>query len=310
MVLTHQSKQSTSIENTNHAHLALKPLSPMPFPDIDPIAFSLGPLVIRWYALAYIVGLVGGWYMARRLAASVALWGNVKRPTKEDIDDLLVWVAIGIIVGGRIGYVLFYDLASYLHRPIEILYIWQGGMSFHGGFLGVVVGSIIFARSRGLNPLSVFDIITVAAPIGIFFGRIANFINGELWGRVAPDFPYAVVFPFAGPLPRYPSQLFEAATQGLLLFIVMMIALWIFGLRRPGLMAGIFAIGYAAARTFTEFFREPDPQLGFLFDGAFASLGGGITMGMVLSLPLAIAGVVVVVAAARGWTRPYNPNAA
>ena len=282
----------------------------MPFPDIDPIAFSLGPLAIRWYALAYIAGLLGGWYMARRLASSAALWGDVRRPTKEHIDDLLVWVAIGIIVGGRLGYVLFYDLASYLHRPLEILYIWQGGMSFHGGFLGVVVGSIIFARARGLNPLSVFDIITVAAPIGIFFGRIANFINGELWGRVAPDFPYAVIFPHAGPLPRYPSQLFEAATQGLLLFAVMMIALAVFGLRRPGLMAGIFAIGYAVARTFTEFFREPDPQLGFLFGGAFADLGGGITMGMALSLPLAIAGIMVVAAAARGWTRPRNPNAA
>jgi phosphatidylglycerol---prolipoprotein diacylglyceryl transferase len=282
----------------------------MPFPDIDPIAFSLGPLVIRWYALAYIAGLVGGWYLARRLAQSPALWGDVKRPTNEHIDDLLVWAAIGIILGGRLGYVLFYDLSSYLHRPIEILYIWQGGMSFHGGFLGVVVAAIVFARSRGLNPLSLFDVITVAAPIGIFFGRLANFINGELWGRVAPDFPYAVIFPYAGPVPRYPSQLFEAATQGLLLFAVMMIALAIFGLRRPGLLAGIFAIGYAVARTFTEFFREPDPQLGFLFDGAFANLGGGITMGMVLSLPLAIAGIIVVIAAARGWTRPVRANAA
>jgi phosphatidylglycerol:prolipoprotein diacylglycerol transferase len=281
----------------------------MPFPDIDPVAFALGPLVIRWYALAYIAGLLGGWYVARRLAQAPALWGSVKRPTSEHIDDLLVWVAIGIIIGGRLGYVLFYNLDSYLRHPIEILYIWQGGMSFHGGLAGAIGAAFLFARSRGLIGLSVLDIIAVTAPIGLFFGRIANFINGELWGRPAPDFPYAVIFPHAGDIPRYPSQLFEAAAQGLLLFIVMLIALRLFGLRRPGLLTGIFGIGYAIARIGTEFFREPDPQLGFLFGGAFAGLGGGITMGMLLSVPLLLGGILVILAAMRGWTGPHSEKA-
>jgi phosphatidylglycerol---prolipoprotein diacylglyceryl transferase len=276
----------------------------MPFPNIDPVAFSLGPLVVRWYALAYIVGFVGGWYLARRLSASAELWGAIRRPTKEHIDDLLVWVAMGIIIGGRLGYVLFYNPSFYLHNPVEILFIWQGGMSFHGGLGGAIAAAFLFARSRGLLGLSVLDVVAVVAPIGLFFGRIANFINGELWGRPAPDFAYAVIFPHAGPVPRYPSQLFEAAAQGLLLFVVMLIALRIFGFRRPGLLTGVFGIGYALARISTEFFREPDPQLGFLFGGAFAGLGGGITMGMLLSLPLAIGGIAVIVAAMRGWTSP------
>jgi phosphatidylglycerol:prolipoprotein diacylglycerol transferase len=272
----------------------------MPFPDIDPIAFSLGPFVVRWYALAYIAGFLGGWWLARRIAAAPALWGTTPRPDKEQIDDLIVWVALGVIIGGRLGYVLFYDLASYLGRPHEILFVWQGGMSFHGGLLGALVACFLFARSRGLIGLSMLDLVAVAAPIGLFFGRIANFINGELWGRPAPDFPFAVIFPYAGPVPRYPSQLFEAATQGLLLFIVMLIALAVVGLRRPGMLAGIFAIGYAAARIFCEFFREPDPQLGFL-------VGDWLTMGMLLSLPLALAGIAAIIAARRGLTGPGAP---
>lgn len=272
----------------------------MPFPDIDPIAFSLGPFVVRWYALAYIAGFLGGWWLARRIAAAPALWGTTPRPDKEQIDDLIVWVALGVIIGGRLGYVLFYDLASYLGRPHEILFVWQGGMSFHGGLLGALFGCFLFARSRGLIGLSMLDLVAVAAPIGLFFGRIANFINGELWGRPAPDFPFAVIFPYAGPVPRYPSQLFEAATQGLALFIVMLIALAVVGLRRPGMLSGIFAIGYAVARIFCEFFREPDPQLGFL-------MGDWLTMGMLLSLPLALAGIAVIIAARRGSTGPGAP---
>lgn len=276
----------------------------MPFPDIDPIAFSIGPLVVRWYALAYIAGLVGGWFVARRLVAADRLWGGTRRPSREDVDDLIVWIAFGVILGGRIGYVLFYDLGSYLARPHEILFIWRGGMSFHGGLLGAIAASFLFGRSRGVSGFTVLDVVAVVAPIGLFFGRIANFINGELWGRPAPDFPYAVIFPFAGPEPRYPSQLFEAATQGLLLFAVMLAAVAILGLRRPGLLAGIFAIGYAAARIFCEFFREPDPQLGFLLGEGAGWLGGGLTMGMLLSIPLALAGVVAILAARRGATAP------
>ena len=272
----------------------------MPFPDIDPIAFSLGPLVIRWYALAYLAGFLGGWLAARRMAGTEGLWGIVPRPSKEQIDDFIVWIALGVILGGRLGYVLFYDLGSYLARPHEILFVWQGGMSFHGGLLGAVIASFVFARRNGLIGLSMLDIVAVTAPIGLFFGRIANFINGELWGRPAPDFPFAVVFPFAGPVPRYPSQLFEAATQGLVLFIVMLIAVAVLGMRRPGMLAGIFAIGYAVARIFCEFFREPDPQIGFL-------MGDWLTMGMLLSLPLALAGIVAIIAARRGLTGPGDP---
>ncbi|TVR09608.1 MAG: prolipoprotein diacylglyceryl transferase [Salinarimonadaceae bacterium] len=280
----------------------------MPFPDIDPVAFSLGPLVVRWYALAYIAGLLGGWLVARRLVAADGLWGGVRRPSREDIDDLLVWIAFGVIIGGRLGYVIFYNPGSYLARPLEILYIWQGGMSFHGGLVGAIAASFLFGRSRAVSGFTVLDIVAVVAPIGLLFGRIANFINGELWGRPAPDFPFAVIFPFAGPEPRYPSQLFEAATQGLLLFIVMLAAVAFFGLRRPGLLSGIFAIGYAIARIFCEFFREPDPQLGFLFGEGAGWLGGGVTMGMLLSLPLALAGAAAIVAARRGATLPATPG--
>ncbi|WP_232628452.1 prolipoprotein diacylglyceryl transferase [Methylobacterium sp. Leaf118] len=282
----------------------MPPLLALPFPAIDPVAVSLGPIEIKWYALSYIAGLVGGWFYARRLVAAKALWGAVKRPTLADIDDLIVWVALGVVLGGRIGYVLFYNLPLYLDQPMEILAIRNGGMSFHGGFLGAVLALLVFARARGLNGLALLDIAAVVVPIGLFFGRIANFVNGELWGRPAPDFPYAVVFPTGGDVPRYPSQLFEAATEGLVLFVVMAFAVRRFGFRRPGLLGGIFVLGYAIARTFCEFFREPDRQLGFLFGQEVGALGGGITMGMLLCLPMAIAGLGAIVLAARGVTRP------
>lgn len=275
----------------------------MPFPDIDPIAIAIGPIAIRWYALAYIAGIVGGWWGARRLAASGRLWGDVRRPTPFQIDDLVVWVAIGLILGGRIGYVLFYNPQSYLANPLEILYVWRGGMAFHGGLVGAVVAMVLFARRQGLPFLPVLDLVAVVTPIGLFFGRIANFVNGELWGRPAPDFPYAVVFPYAGDVPRYPSQLFEAAAQGLALFAVMLIAVAIAGFRKPGLIAGVFGIGYALARIGTEFFREPDPQLGFLFGREVDALAGGVTMGMLLSVPLLVGGIALVLVARTGATR-------
>lgn len=282
----------------------MPPLLAIPFPAIDPVAVSLGPVEIKWYALSYIAGLVAGWYYARRLVMTDALWSIVKRPSLIDIDDLVVWVALGVVLGGRIGYVLFYNLPIYLEDPWEILAIRNGGMSFHGGFLGAMLAILLFARSRKLNSLNLLDIASVVAPIGLFFGRIANFVNGELWGRAAPDFPYAVVFPTGGDVPRYPSQLFEAGTEGLLLLIVMAFAVRRFGFSRPGLLGGIFVLGYAVARTFCEFFREPDSQLGFLFGSEVGALGGGITMGMLLCLPMAIVGVIYIVLAARGWTRP------
>jgi phosphatidylglycerol---prolipoprotein diacylglyceryl transferase len=280
------------------------PLFAFPFPAIDPIAIAVGPVAIRWYALAYVAGLLGGWFYARRLAARTELWKPLPQPSAADIDDLIVWVALGVVLGGRIGYVLFYNLDAYLARPAEILAVWHGGMSFHGGFLGAVLAIVGLARSRGLNPLALLDMAAVVTPIGLFFGRIANFINGELWGRVAPDFPYAVVFPYAGPLPRHPSQLYEAFAEGLVLFVVLAVAVRRVGFHRPGLLGGLFVFGYAVARILCEFFREPDPQLGFLFGSSVEALGGGITMGMLLSVPMAVVGAAAMVLAARGATRP------
>ncbi|MBB3809363.1 phosphatidylglycerol:prolipoprotein diacylglycerol transferase [Pseudochelatococcus contaminans] len=278
------------------AFLSLPPLV-VAFPVIDPVAVSIGPLAIRWYALAYIAGLVGGWFYARRLVAASSLWGNVRRPTGADIDDMLLYVALGVILGGRIGYILFYSPGQYLEDPLSIFAVWQGGMAFHGGLAGAAIAMFLLARARGLLVLSLFDVAATVAPIGIFFGRIANFINGELWGRPAPDLPFAMVFPHGGPLPRHPSQLYEAFAEGLLLFILLAVVVRIVGFRRPGLVTGVFAVGYAVARSVCEFFREPDPQLGFLFGTQVSALEGGITMGMVLSLPLLIAGIWLIVRA-------------
>jgi phosphatidylglycerol:prolipoprotein diacylglycerol transferase len=280
------------------------PLFVIPFPAIDPVALEIGPFAIRWYALAYIAGIIGGWYYARRLVSVPALWGAVKRPTPTDMDDLIVWAALGIVLGGRIGYVLFYNLGSYLSHPAEIFTIWRGGMSFHGGFLGTILAILLFARSRGLNALAILDVAAVVTPIGLFTGRLANFVNGELWGRPAPDVPWAIVFPNGGPEPRHPSQIYEAFAEGIVLFLVLAIAVRRFGFRRPGLVGGLFIFGYAVARIVCEFFREPDPQLGFLFGRQVDALGGGITMGMLLSLPMALVGIAAMWIAWRGWTRP------
>jgi phosphatidylglycerol---prolipoprotein diacylglyceryl transferase len=285
-------------------HVTAMPLFAFPFPAIDPIAIAVGPVAIRWYALAYVAGLLGGWFYARRLAARTELWKPLPQPSAADIDDLIVWVALGVVLGGRIGYVLFYNFGSYLSNPLEMLAVWRGGMSFHGGFIGAVLAIVLFARSRSLNPLAMLDMAAVVTPIGLFFGRIANFINGELWGRPAPDFPYAVVFPHAGPLPRHPSQLYEALGEGLILFVILVFAVRRFGFRRPGLVGGIFVLGYAVARIVCEFFREPDAQLGYLFGANVQALGGGITMGMLLSVPMALIGAGGILMAVRGYTRP------
>jgi phosphatidylglycerol:prolipoprotein diacylglycerol transferase len=261
------------------------PVSALPFPDIDPVLISIGPLAIRWYALAYIFGILLGWLYARMLIRNETLWGGRAPLTVTDFDDYIVWVTLGIILGGRIGYVLFYNPAHFAAHPLEIFQVWSGGMSFHGGFAGCVLAVLLFARSRKIPVLSLGDLTCAAGPIGLFLGRIANFINGELWGRPT-DVPWAFVFPGAGPQPRHPSQLYEAALEGLVLFIVLAIAVRMGALKRPGLTVGLFAIVYALGRSFCEFFREPDPQLGFLW--------GGLTMGMLLSIPLFLAGVAFV----------------
>jgi phosphatidylglycerol:prolipoprotein diacylglycerol transferase len=279
------------------------PLLALPFPAIDPVAVAIGPFAVRWYALAYVVGLIGGWFYAKRLAGNPALWGALKQPAPAEIDDLVVWVALGVVLGGRTGYVLFYNFETYLANPAEIFAVWHGGMSFHGGFLGAVLAIVLFARSRALSALALLDMAAVVTPVGLFFGRIANFINGELWGRPAPDFPYAVVFPHAGPVPRHPSQLYEAFAEGLVLLVVVAFTVRRFGFRRPGLVGGVFVLGYALARIACEFFREPDAQLGFLFGSSVGALQGGITMGMVLSVPMALVGAGLIGLALRGRTR-------
>jgi phosphatidylglycerol:prolipoprotein diacylglycerol transferase len=266
------------------------PLLALPFPDIDPILIEIGPFAIRWYALAYIGGILFVWWFARRIAANDALWGARPPLKPEDVDDVIVWCAIGIVLGGRLGYVLFYQPAYFLAHPAEILVLWRGGMSFHGGFLGTVLALILFARSRHIPVLSMLDIASIAVPVGLFLGRLANFVNGELWGRVT-DVPWAFIFPMAGPEPRHPSQLYQAALEGVLLFIVLLIALRAGALRRPGLLGGLFVAGYGLARIIGELFREPDAHIGFL--------AGGITMGMLLSIPMIIVGAIFIVRAMR-----------
>lgn len=251
----------------------------IPFPAIDPVIVQLGPFAIRWYALAYIAGLVLGWQILRRIVARPG-W----QITPAQIDDLLFNATLGVIIGGRLGYALFYQTGHYLQSPHEILYVWRGGMSFHGGLAGVLVAGWLFARQHKLPFLEVADAMALVTPIGLLFGRIANFINGELWGRPT-DVPWAVVFPFAGPEPRHPSQLYEAALEGLLLLVVMQWLAW--GRTRDpaerGLPGGVLLVGYGLARIAVELFREPDAQLGFLL--------GAVTMGQLLSVPMVLAGL-------------------
>jgi phosphatidylglycerol:prolipoprotein diacylglycerol transferase len=269
-------------------------LTGIPFPDFDPVALQLGPIAIRWYALAYIAGLFGGLLYAKRLAANDVFWDHrAHRPSAVDLDDLLLWATLGVIAGGRLAYVLFYQPAYYAAKPIEAFAIWSGGMSFHGGLAGATLAMYLFARVRKLRFLPLADIIATVAPLGLFLGRLTNFVNGELWGRVTA-MPWGFVFPTGGPLPRHPSQLYEAATEGLLLLVALFVAARAGAYRRPGLVTGLFGAGYAIARIGCEFFREPDPQLGFL-------VGGFATMGMLLSLPMLALGLWLIL---RARSRP------
>lgn len=267
------------------------PVLVLNFPNIDPVLIHIGPFAIRWYALAYIAGILLGWVYARALLKTERLWGGPAPMSASAFDDFIVWITLGIILGGRIGYVLFYNPTYFAANPLEIFQIWGGGMSFHGGFAGCVLAVILFARRRGVSILSLGDIVCAVGPIGLFLGRLANFINGELWGRTT-DVPWAMVFPGAGPLPRHPSQLYEAALEGLGLLILLAVLVYRYGaLKKPGLVIGAFAVFYALARSFCEFFREPDAQLGFLY--------GGATMGQLLSIPLFLAGLVFIAVALR-----------
>ncbi len=254
----------------------------IPFPQIDPVLFSIGPFAVRWYALSYVAGLVLGWRLLRRRATMFS-----DDLSADNIDDFLVWATIGIILGGRLGYVLFYNLQYFLANPSQIFATWQGGMSFHGGLLGVVVVGLLFCRRYKLSPLILGDALACVSPIGLLFGRVANFINGELYGRVT-DVPWGVVFPHAGPEPRHPSQLYEAFLEGLVLFVVLNF-MWRSRKIRAncGVLTGTFIAGYAIARMIVELFRQPDPQIGFL------TLG--ITMGQWLSVPMLIIGVGMII---------------
>lgn len=258
----------------------------IPFPHIDPVIVSFGPFAVRWYALAYIAGLVLGWRLVRRWAAQPTFAIDPER-----IDDFLVWAILGVILGGRIGYGLFYNLPYYIDNPERILFIWQGGMSFHGGFLGVVAAGLLFCRKHDIEPLKLGDLLACVAPIGLFFGRIANFINGELFGRVT-DAPWGVVFPRGGPEPRHPSQLYEAALEGLVLFVVLNLLFRIEAVReKRGFLTGAFIAGYAVSRMIVELFRQPDAHIGFL--------SAGSTMGQWLSVPMLAVGLFIMVRARR-----------
>ena len=268
------------------------------YPKIDPVALQLGPVAIRWYGLAYITGLILGWRYTVWLARQKRFNGPDSRPTANDLDDFLFWAMAGVLIGGRLGIVLFYQPSFYFSHPLEILKVWEGGMSFHGGMLGVTTALILFARQRKIHVFDVSDLVAAATPIGLFFGRLANFVNGELWGRVT-DSPLGMVFPDGGPNARYPSQLFEAASEGLILFILLAIAAQQPAIRsRRGLLTGLFLIGYAIARSICELFREPDSYLGFV-------LGGVISMGQVLSFPMLLVGLAMIV---YGFRTPMRPS--
>lgn len=256
------------------------------FPTIDPVVVEIGPVVIRWYAVAYVLGLLVGWRYVRFLAAR-----RFPAFPPRAADDLLIWCALGVVIGGRLGYVLFYQPGYFIDHPAEIFQIWQGGMSFHGGLVGTIIALIAFARFRKIPILTVSDLLSCTFPIGLFFGRIANFINGELYGRPS-DISWAMVFPTdPDALPRHPSQLYQATMEGVILFAMLTaIAFLTRAPTRPGLLTGVFLVGYAIARIVGELFREPDSFLGFI--------AGGITMGQILSLPMLALGLFLL---ARIW---------
>lgn len=256
------------------------------FPQFDPVALAIGPLTVRWYALAYITGLVIGWRLLR-----VFVRQNPAVATPEQVDDFLTWATLGVVIGGRLGYVVFYQPSRFLAAPWEIFALWQGGMAFHGGMVGVATAIILYCRNQKIPILGFGDRVAIVAPIGLGLGRVANFINGELWGRVAPaDLPWAMIFPNAGPLPRHPSQIYQALMEGLLLFLVVFLLSRREAIRaRFGVLSGVFLVGYAIARGTGEFFRQPDAFLGFLYAGA--------TMGQLLSAPMLVIGLVLILRA-------------
>lgn len=269
----------------------------LPFHMIDPVALQLGPLAIRWYSLAYVGGLVFGAWYAILLLRCPRLWGGTGPPIDPNHAwDVMFWIAVGIILGGRLGFTLVYAPSYYLSHPVEILHLWQGGMSFHGGMVGAGLAIVLCARRGGGSMLSAVDLLACVSPIGLFLGRVANFVNGELWGRPS-DLPWAMVFPGAGDEPRHPSQLYEAGLEGILPLLLLGWLAWrTDALRRPGMLGGLFLAIYGTARILVEQVRQPDLDIGFL-----VPIGdGGLTMGMLLSLPMVLVGACL---ALRGYRR-------
>ncbi len=257
--------------------------SGIPFPNFDPIAFQIGFFAIRWYSLAYIFGLIGAWLLARKMSkASNSVFTVLK------IDDFLIWATIGIIVGGRLGYVLFYNLRYFMEFPLQIFEIWNGGMSFHGGLIGVIIATLLFSYKKQIPLFVMGDILTAVAPIGLFLGRLANFVNGELYGRFTQSVPWAMIFPDGSNQPRHPSQLYEAFAEGFLLFIILNGVWWFMPKfrNRHGFITGLFFILYGAFRFILEFFREPDAHLGFIFEN--------LSMGQLLCIPMILLGVWII----------------
>lgn len=247
----------------------------IPYPNIDPVLLQVGPIAIHWYGVSYLVGFASAWFLGEKRAGRINLNWN-----SEQVSDLIFYVALGAVLGGRLGYILFYDFAFYLAEPSRILRVWEGGMSFHGGMLGSIMAMLLFAKATEKSFFQVADFAAPLVPLGIFFGRIANFINSELWGKET-DMPWGVVFPNGGVLPRHPSQLYEAVLEGVFLFIL----LWVFSSKPRPMMAvsALFLIGYSLSRFVVEFFRVPDAQLGYL-------AWEWLTMGQLLSLPMLMAG--------------------
>jgi phosphatidylglycerol---prolipoprotein diacylglyceryl transferase len=256
------------------------------FPDIDPVALQIGPVMIRWYSLAYIAGFFGGWGMAHALVRR----SKLPLPTNKQIDDFLFWMILGVILGGRLGYVLFYNLSYYMDNPLHIIKTWEGGMSFHGGLLGVVIAVIWFSVKNKIPVLRLGDLAACGATVGLFFGRLANFINGELYGRVTTS-PWGMVFPGGGELPRHASQLYEAATEGLLLFLILNgLAFFKPSIqRKQGFLFGLFLMFYGSFRFMIEFAREPDVQIGLYFNL--------ISQGQILCFPMILLGLFFVLKA-------------
>lgn len=264
------------------------------FPNIDPVAVSIGPFAIHWYALAYVAGFLLAW----RVALSVCKRDPEMRPNANDIGDYISWAIAGVLLGGRLGYVLFYNLPMYLDNPLEAMKVWQGGMSFHGGALGVILSLILYARIKKIPFFRLADITTMVVPIGLGLGRLANFVNGELFGRVT-DVPWAFVFPYGGPEPRHPSQLYEAFFEGPVLFTILFLMMRSAYFRvRAGSTAAAFLFFYGLFRFVIEFFREPDVQLGFLFEA--------VTMGQILCIPMMIAGAIIYVLAGKRACLPVS----